>query len=31
MKPLVVSTEIEGHIADRLMEAIWREALTSRQ
>ena len=27
MKPLVVSTEIEGHIADRLMEAIWREAL----
>lgn len=27
MKPLVISTEIEGHIADRLMEAIWREAL----
>ncbi|MCM3671110.1 L-carnitine dehydrogenase [Mesobacillus maritimus] len=27
MKPLVVKTEIEGHIADRLMEAIWREAL----
>ncbi|MGE8079636.1 L-carnitine dehydrogenase [Peribacillus loiseleuriae] len=27
MKPLVISNEIEGHIADRLMEAIWREAL----
>ncbi|AJI26358.1 UDP-glucose/GDP-mannose dehydrogenase family, NAD binding domain protein (plasmid) [Bacillus cereus E33L] len=27
MKPLVISTEVEGHIADRLMEAIWREAL----
>ncbi|KAB2334563.1 L-carnitine dehydrogenase [Cytobacillus depressus] len=27
MKPLLISTEIEGHIADRLMEAIWREAL----
>lgn len=27
MKPLVVRQEIEGHIADRLMEAIWREAL----
>jgi carnitine 3-dehydrogenase len=27
MKPLVVNKEIEGHIADRLMEAIWREAL----
>ncbi|MBS4212910.1 L-carnitine dehydrogenase [Neobacillus rhizophilus] len=27
MKPLVVSAEIEGHVADRLMEAIWREAL----
>ncbi|MCM3587463.1 L-carnitine dehydrogenase [Mesobacillus maritimus] len=27
MKPLVVRTEIEGHIADRLMEAVWREAL----
>lgn len=27
MKPLVVEKEIEGHIADRLMEAIWREAL----
>ncbi|WP_195891961.1 3-hydroxyacyl-CoA dehydrogenase NAD-binding domain-containing protein [Neobacillus dielmonensis] len=27
MKPLVISAEIEGHVADRLMEAIWREAL----
>ncbi|MFC4559230.1 3-hydroxyacyl-CoA dehydrogenase NAD-binding domain-containing protein [Virgibacillus kekensis] len=27
MKPLVVREEIEGHIADRLMEAIWRESL----
>ncbi|TDQ40869.1 3-hydroxyacyl-CoA dehydrogenase NAD-binding domain-containing protein [Aureibacillus halotolerans] len=27
MKPLVVRNEIEGHIADRLMEAIWREGL----
>ncbi|WP_010529578.1 3-hydroxyacyl-CoA dehydrogenase NAD-binding domain-containing protein [Lentibacillus jeotgali] len=27
MKPLVVHQEIEGHIADRLMEAIWRESL----
>lgn len=27
MKPLVVRKEIEGHIADRLMEALWREAL----
>ncbi|KAB7706512.1 L-carnitine dehydrogenase [Bacillus aerolatus] len=27
MKPLVVKQEIEGHIADRLMEAIWRESL----
>lgn len=27
MKPLVVNQEIEGHIGDRLMEAIWREAL----
>ncbi|MGA5662235.1 3-hydroxyacyl-CoA dehydrogenase NAD-binding domain-containing protein [Bacillus bombysepticus] len=27
MKPLVISTEVEGHVADRLMEAIWREAL----
>ncbi len=27
MKPLVIEKEIEGHVADRLMEAIWREAL----
>lgn len=27
MKPLVLSNEIDGHLADRLMEAIWREAL----
>ncbi|RXZ01614.1 L-carnitine dehydrogenase [Fictibacillus sp. S7] len=27
MKPLVISNEIEGHVADRLMEAIWRESL----
>lgn len=27
MKPLVVRHEIEGHIGDRLMEAIWREGL----
>ncbi|WP_077622753.1 L-carnitine dehydrogenase [Sediminibacillus massiliensis] len=27
MKPLVVRHEIEGHVADRLMEALWREAL----
>lgn len=27
MKPLVLSNEIEGHVADRLMEAVWREAL----
>ncbi|MGY0693403.1 3-hydroxyacyl-CoA dehydrogenase NAD-binding domain-containing protein [Virgibacillus sp. FSP13] len=27
MKPLIVRQEIEGHVADRLMEAIWREAL----
>lgn len=27
MKPLVVRHEIEGHIGDRLMEAIWRESL----
>lgn len=27
MKPLVLSKEIEGHVADRLMEAIWRESL----
>ncbi len=27
MRPLVVGTEIDGFIADRLMEALWREAL----
>lgn len=27
MHPLRVSTEIEGFIADRLLEALWREAL----
>jgi len=27
MKPLVIRNEIEGHVADRLMEAIWRESL----
>ncbi|GAB3048779.1 3-hydroxyacyl-CoA dehydrogenase NAD-binding domain-containing protein [Virgibacillus ainsalahensis] len=27
MKPLVIQREIEGHVADRLMEAIWRESL----
>ena len=27
MKPLVVRKEIDAHIADRLMEAMWREAL----
>lgn len=27
MKPLVIHREIEGHVADRLMEALWREAL----
>ncbi|PSL45900.1 carnitine 3-dehydrogenase [Salsuginibacillus halophilus] len=27
MKPLVVRKEIEGHIADRLIEALWRESL----
>ncbi|SEP68523.1 carnitine 3-dehydrogenase [Virgibacillus subterraneus] len=27
MKPLVIQKEIEGHVADRLMEAIWRESL----
>ena len=27
MKPLIVQKEIEGHLADRLMEALWREAL----
>lgn len=27
MKPLIVRHEVEGHIGDRLMEAIWREGL----
>lgn len=27
MRPLIVRREIEGHVADRLMEALWREAL----
>lgn len=27
MRPLVVRKEVEGHLADRLMEALWREAL----
>jgi len=27
MEPLVLRTEIDGFIADRLMEALWREAL----
>jgi carnitine 3-dehydrogenase len=27
MKPLVVRTEIDAHIADRFLEAVWREAL----
>ncbi|MBB5172331.1 L-carnitine dehydrogenase [Texcoconibacillus texcoconensis] len=27
MKPLVIQKEVEGHVADRLMEALWREAL----
>ncbi|WP_043532162.1 3-hydroxyacyl-CoA dehydrogenase NAD-binding domain-containing protein [Litchfieldella xinjiangensis] len=27
MRPMVVRREIEGHVADRLMEALWREAL----
>ncbi|WP_175615054.1 L-carnitine dehydrogenase [Piscibacillus halophilus] len=27
MKPMVIDKEIEGFIADRLMEALWREAL----
>ena len=27
MHPLLVRTEIDAHIADRLMEAVWREAL----
>ena len=27
MHPLLLRTEIEAHIADRLLEAVWREAL----
>ncbi|MEO0763363.1 MAG: 3-hydroxyacyl-CoA dehydrogenase NAD-binding domain-containing protein, partial [Pseudomonadota bacterium] len=27
MKPLVVRREIDAHIADRLLEAVWRESL----
>ena len=27
MKPLIVRKEIDAHIADRLLEAVWREAL----
>ena len=27
MQPLVLSTEIDGFVADRLLEALWREAL----
>jgi len=27
MRPLLVRHEIDGHIADRLLEAMWREAL----
>ncbi|EZH64749.1 3-hydroxybutyryl-CoA dehydrogenase [Bacillaceae bacterium JMAK1] len=27
MKPLMMSGEIDGHIGDRLMEALWRESL----
>ncbi|MDQ0351961.1 carnitine 3-dehydrogenase [Alkalibacillus filiformis] len=27
MKPMVIDKEIEGFVADRLMEALWREAL----
>jgi carnitine 3-dehydrogenase len=27
MRPLVVRTEIDGFLADRLLEALWREAL----
>lgn len=27
MKPLIIQKEIVGHLADRLMEALWREAL----
>ncbi|MEM7083869.1 MAG: carnitine 3-dehydrogenase [Pseudomonadota bacterium] len=27
MKPIVVRKEIDAHVADRLLEAVWREAL----
>ena len=27
MRPVVVATEIDGFVADRLLEALWREAL----
>lgn len=27
MKPIIVRKEIDAHIADRLLEAVWREAL----
>lgn len=27
MKPLIIRKEIDAHIADRLLEAVWREAL----
>jgi hypothetical protein len=27
MKPLIVRKEIDAHIADRFLEAVWREAL----
>ena len=27
MRPLIVRREIDGFIADRLLEALWREAL----
>lgn len=27
MKPLIVRKEIDAHLADRLLEAVWREAL----
>lgn len=27
MQPIVINSEIDAHVADRLMEALWREAL----
>lgn len=27
MKPIIVQKEIDAHVADRLLEAVWREAL----